>query len=390
VETSRARTAVGVVFVLNGLLYASLLARVPDLRDGLDLGNGPLGLLLLAIAGGSLLALPSSGWLIERHGAARVVRAGAVLVAVGLTVAAVSTAPLGSVAGTAVGLFVYGVGSGVWDVAMNVEAAEVERRVGRTMMPRFHAGFSLGTMGGAGLGVLVAAADAPMLAHLATLSVVGLVAAVVASGSFLPVTVREVPEQAPVSAWGESRTLLIGLMVLTFAVAEGTANDWISLAVIDGYAAREWVGVASFAVFVTAMTAGRLLGPPFLDRYGRARVLWACVVAVAVGVALTVWGAHPVPVAVGIVVWGLGASLGFPVGMSAAASDPARAAARVSVVSTIGYGAFLGGPPLVGWVGDRVGTLDSLLVVLALMVVAAPAVLAAREPEPDRAERGPG
>jgi fucose permease len=273
---------------------------------------------------------------------------------------------------------------------MNVEAAEVERRVGRTMMPRFHAGFSLGTMGGAGLGVLVAAADAPMLAHLATLSVVGLVAAVVASGSFLPVTVREVPLQAPVSAWGESRTLLIGLMVLTFAVAEGTANDWISLAVIDGYAAREWVGVASFAVFVTAMTAGRLLGPPFLDRYGRARVLWACAVAVAVGVALTVWGVYPVPVAAGIVLWGLGASLGFPVGMSAAASDPARAAARLSVVSTIGYGAFLGGPPLVGWVGDRVGTLDSLLVVLALMMVAVPAVLAAREPEPDHAERGPG
>ena len=82
---------------------------------------------------------------------------------------------------------------------------------------------------------------------------------------------------------------------------------------------------------------------------------------------LVVFGDHVVLVGLGIVVWGLGASLGFPVGMSAAADDPARAAARVSVVSTIGYGAFLAGPPLLGALGDEVGTLDSLLVVAALM-----------------------
>jgi fucose permease len=375
-----ARRAVGVVFALNGLLFASLISRVPDLRRALDLDNTALGLLLLAIAAGSLIALPSSGRLIDRWSAATVMRGGALLVAVGLCATAAG-AEVGSAAGTAVGLFAYGVGTGVWDVAMNVEGADVERRLGRTIMPRFHAGFSLGTMAGAGIGVLVAAGDVPMVGHLAVLSVVGLVATSVAARQFREVDAR--PEVAAVpsaSAWTEPRTLLIGVMVLTFAVAEGTANDWISLALIDGYDAREWVGVAGFAVFVTAMTAGRLLGPPILDRFGRAPVLWACAGAVAVGVALTVWGAHPVPAAVGIVVWGLGASLGFPVGMSAAAADPARAPARLSVVSTIGYGAFLGGPPLVGWVGDRVGTLDSLLVVLALMVPATVAVLATREP----------
>lgn len=380
-----ARNAVGVVFALNGLLYASLLARVPDLREGLDLDNSSLGLLLLAIAAGSLIALPSSGRLIDRFSAAAVVRAGAVLVAIGLGTTALGAGGSGSVAVTAVGLFAYGVGSGVWDVAMNVEGAEVERRLDRTVMPRFHAGFSLGTMGGAGIGVLVAALDVTMLVHLVVLATVGLLGAVRAAGSFLEVELRADPTgPRPATAWREPRTLLIGVMVLTFAVAEGTANDWISLAVIDGYGAREWVGVAGFTLFVTAMTVGRLLGPPLLDRFGRAPVLWACALAVAGGVALTVWGGHPVPAAVGIVVWGLGASLGFPVGMSAAADESTRSAARVSVVATIGYAAFLGGPPLVGWVGDRVGTLDSMLVVLALMVVAAPAVLATRSPEPAR------
>ena len=74
-------------------------------------------------------------------------------------------------------------------------------------------------------------------------------------------------------------------MVLAFAAAEGTANDWLSLALIDGYDVGHWVGVLGFAVFVTAMTAGRLAGPPLLDRYGRAPVLWATSAAAAVGVA---------------------------------------------------------------------------------------------------------
>ena len=377
-----ARNAVAVVFALNGLLFASLISRLPDLRRALDLDNSSLGLLLLAIAAGSLIALPSSGRLIDRWGTATVMRASAVLVAAGLTATAVGAGEAGSVAATAAGLFTYGVGTGVWDVSMNVEGAEVERRLGRTIMPRFHAGFSLGTMGGAGIGVLVAAGDVPMLGHLTVLSVVGLLAAASAARRFLEVTVEPEEAEPAASAWVEPRTLLIGAMVLTFAVAEGTANDWIALALIDGYGAREWVGVTGFALFVTAMTAGRLLGPVFLDRFGRAPVLWGCAATVAAGVALTVWGAHPVPAAAGIVVWGLGASLGFPVGMSAAATDPARAAARVSVVATIGYGAFLGGPPLVGWVGDRVGTLDSLVVVLVLMLPAAFAVLATREPSP--------
>ena len=378
-----ARVAVGAVFALNGLLFAALISRIPDLRHALELDNSSLGLLLLAIAAGSLIALPASGRLIDRWGAATVLRSGAALVTFGLCGAATGAESFGSVAGTAVGLFTYGVGTGLWDVAMNVEGAEVERRLGRTIMPRFHAGFSLGTMAGAGVGVVVAAVDVPMVAHLATLSLGCLVGAGHAARRFLPVEPGPEVSARPGSAWLEPRTLVVGVMVLTFAVAEGTANDWISLALIDGFEAREWVGVAGFALFVTAMTAGRLFGPPLLDRFGRAAVLWASAGAVSTGVALTVCGAHPVIVGLGIVVWGLGASLGFPVGMSAAAADPARAAARVSVVATIGYGAFLGGPPFVGWVGDQVGTLDSLLVVLVLMLPAAVAVLATRVPTQD-------
>lgn len=377
-ESVRARNAVFVVFAVNGLLLASLFSRLPDVRAGLDLDNSSLGLLLLSTAAGSLLALPAAGALIGRSDATTVIGGGVTLCALGLVVAALGVGQLGLVPVTAVGLFLYGMGSGVWDVAMNVEGAEVERLLARTIMPRFHAAFSFGTIAGAGLGIPATAVDLPIAVHLGVLGVVALVVVVRSAGAFLePHHDRAAPVVRGRSAWLEPRTLAIGLMVLSFAIVEGSANDWLTLALIDGYDVPHWVGVAGYAAFVSSMTLGRVVGTVVLDRFGRARVLWATSGCAAAGIVLVVLGPHPVLVGLGIVSWGLGASLGFPVGMSAGADDPARSAARVSVISTVGYAAFLAGPPLLGLLGDRVGTLDALLVVAVLMVPAAFSVLAA-------------
>lgn len=376
-----ARNAVALSFALNGLVFASLVSRLPDLRERLELSNGGLGTLLLAISCGSLLALPSTGRVIERIGAGATVRAGVLADTVGLSTAAVG-AVLGSVPLAALGLFVHGVGIGVWDVAMNVDAAEVERRMRRTVMPRFHAGWSAGSLSGAGLGVVVIALGTPLLAHLLLVALVVGVVAVVGTRGFLPAEPDHADEGASrgPSAWRDPRTLAIGLMVLCFAMVEGTANDWLALGLIDGYGVAHWVGVAGFATFVVAMTSGRLYGPVLLDRFGRPAVLWGSASLAAIGAVLTVQGQVLPLVALGIVLWGLGAALGFPVGMSAAADGGPRAAARVSVVSTIGYGAFLAGPPLLGHLGDRIGTLEVLLAVTALMLPASLSVLATRQP----------
>lgn len=377
-----ARNAVALVFVLNGFCFATLVTRFPDVRRTLDLANGELGLLLLVGSSGSLLAMPASGRLIERWSAAAVVRAGAVLVTVGLVVAAVGTAGLASVPVVGAGLFAYGIGTGIWDVAMNVEGAAVEQRLGRTVMPRFHAGWSMGSIAGAGIGVPVNALDVPLPLHFGAVAVLSLVTVLVGARAFLPVEPppADVDQGAGGSAWLEPRTLAVGLMVLAFALTEGSANDWLALALIDGYGAEDWVGVAGFAVFVTAMTAGRLGGPPLLDRFGRVPVLRVTALMAIAGLLLVIYGGHPGLVVPGIVVWGLGASLGFPVGMSTGADDPLRAARRVSVVSTIGYAAFLAGPPALGFVGDRVGTLEALVVVAVLLVPSSLVISAAREP----------
>jgi len=376
-----ARNAVALVFALNGFCFATLASRVPDLRESLDLTNGALGALLLSVAVGSMIGMPASGHLIERFGAGAVVRLGAVADLGGLVVAGVM-ATAGSAAGASLGLLAYGFGTGVWDVAMNVDGAAVERALGRSIMPRFHAGWSLGTFTGAGVGAVAAGLGVPLAAHYAVVPTMAVLVAVVARRRLMPAgTEHESAAQgASRSAWLEPRTLAIGLMVLAFTLAEGAANDWLALSLIDGYDARHWVGVLGFALFVASMTLGRLGGPIVLDRFGRVPTMLASALAVTVGVLIVVWTGVAGLAVLGIVLWGLGAALGFPVGMSAAGDDPARAARRVSVVSTIGYGAFLAGPPLLGFVGDHVGTLRSLLVIAIAMLPAAVLVSSVRRP----------
>jgi MFS family permease len=376
-----ARNAVALVFGLNGLCFATLASRVPDLRESLDLSNGALGALLLSVAVGSMVGMPVSGHLIERFGAGAVVRLGAASDLLGLVVAGLF-ATAGSVPGAALGLLFYGFGTGVWDVAMNVDGATVERELGRSIMPRFHAGWSLGTFTGAGIGAVAAALGVPLAVHYAVVPALAVTTAWVACRYLLPVAEEDeaVDTASSRSAWLEPRTLAIGFMVLAFTLAEGSANDWLALSLIDGYDARHWVGVVGFALFVASMTTGRVLGPVALDRFGRAPSLLASAAAATTGVLLVVWSGLAAVAVAGIVLWGFGSALGFPVGMSAAADEPARAARRVSVVSTIGYGAFLAGPPLLGFVGDQVGTLRSLLVIVVAMVPASLLVLAVRRP----------
>ncbi|MGY2876843.1 MFS family permease [Marmoricola sp. URHA0025 HA25] len=382
-QVTAARNAVVVSFFLNGATFATWVARLPEIRHRLDLTNGELGTVLLAGSIASIIGLTGAGKLIERRGAATTVRLGVVVDTVGVVAIALGAVVLDSAVAVAGGLFVWGLGMGLWDVAMNVEGAGVEHRLERTIMPRFHAMFSLGSVAGAVLGALTAKVGVPMLVVLPTVASLILASVLSTTGAFLPrdlEALEHAPRGSIRAAWTERRTLMIGLMVLALTLTEGAANDWLAIGLVDGYGVAAWLGVAGFALFVTAMTVGRMLGTNLLDRFGRARTLWGTMSLASLGVLLVVFGSHPALVVPGIVLWGIGASLGFPVGMSAAADDEARAPARVGVVSTIGYVAFLSGPPTLGFIGDHVGTLHALLVISALLLPAALLVPAARKP----------
>jgi MFS family permease len=386
-----ARTAVAVAFMFNGLAFASWVSRAPAVRDTLGLSSAQLGLLLLCVSGGSIAGLPLSGPIVHRIGTGPAVMAASLTSALGL--AGLGTALLlGSVPVAVPGLVLIGLGIGVWDVAMNVEGADVERRLGRSLMPRLHAGFSLGTVAGAGVGAVAAANGVPLSAQVFVVAALAPVTMGVATRRFLgtrDVPVEEKPRRSgALAAWREPRTLLVGLLVLGFAFTEGSANDWMAVAMVDGYGASETVGAVGFGVFVAAMTVARMVGGAALERFGRVATLRATAVLGLAGLLLVLLGGS-VPVAMaGALLWGMGAALGFPVGMSAAADDEASAALRVSVVSSIGYTAFLAGPPLIGLLAEHVGILRALFVVVAALSLGLAASGASR-PLPATALRTP-
>ena len=365
----RATLAVYAVFILSGFAFASWASRIPQVRDALELSPRGLGLVLLAIAIGSVVSMPLAGVVVARLGAARTVAVMAVIAAVGVATAAVGYRA--GIAPVVVGLFLLGVGNGTWDVAMNVEGSDVEQRLGRAIMPRFHAGFSVGTVAGAGIGAALVALGVSARTHLLVVAGIVAVAGPVSVRWFVGVPHREEHGRthAPLRAWTEPRTLLVGLFVFAAAFTEGTGNDWLGVAMIDGYGATAALGALTFAIFLAAMTAGRWFGPALIDRYGRTTTVRGLGAVALVGLVLVVFGGNLATAMVGAALWGLGTSLGFPVGMSAAGDDPRRAAGRVSVVATIGYVAFLAGPPLIGFLAQEVGVLRALTVTGGLVAV---------------------
>ncbi|MDD9207966.1 MFS transporter [Georgenia sp. 10Sc9-8] len=373
----RASRAVFFVFALNGFVVASWLARLPAVRDALDLSPARIGLVLLVGSLGSVLALPLTGAVVQRVGTVRTIVAAAAVTFLGFAAVALAVG-VGNVAWLAPALFGAQIGIAAWDVAMNLEGGAVEHVVRRAIMPRFHAGFSLGTVAGAGVGALAAAGDVPVEVHLLVVQAVVLLGVLLGLRGFLPPALGLTQESGgsrgqrarqTFGAWLEPRTLLVGVVVLAAALTEGAANDWIALAVVDGFDLPNAMGAVGFAVFVTAMTAMRLLGTGLLERYGRVAVLRLCSALALAGLLLFALSPWLWPALVGALLWGLGAALGFPVGMSAASDEPVRAAARVSVVASIGYTAFLAGPPLLGLLAEQVGYRLALLAVAVPLAV---------------------
>jgi MFS family permease len=383
------RLAIFGVFALNGLSAATWMARMPSVRDQLGIDLVRVGVLIFAVSVGSIVGLLLSAHVVHWLGGRRTI--GLFLAGCGFAVAVIGigASSLGSTAVAMLGFALFGFSSGICDVGMNVEGAAVERATGRNIMPWFHAAWSGGTVLGAGIGSAAAASGVDPAVHLGVVAVVVMAGAVVvvrwipgadagAAGAGIPKAgLRE-----RLAIWFEPRTLLIGLIVLGMAFTEGSANDWLSFAMIDGRGLDNGQGALGFGIFTVAMTAGRIAGVPLLDRFGRVPVLRAAAGAALVGLAVVIL-VPSIPLAIaGVVAWGLGASLGFPVGMSAAADDPGRAAARVSAVATIAYCAFLIGPPLIGAVSHRIGILNALWIVFALTVMATLAIPAARAPRP--------
>jgi MFS family permease len=174
------------------------------------------------------------------------------------------------------------------------------------------------------------------------------------------------------------QVLLIAVITLAMAFAEGAASDWLPLLMTTDHGAPEAVGSLVFTGFALAMFVGRTAGTPLVARFGRAPVVRVCAAVGTVGVLLVVVSPSPVLTAAAAGVWGLGIALGFPLAISAAGDHPTDGDRRVSVVATAGYIAFLAGPPALGFLGEHLGLQAAMLVPAGLLVVALLAAPATR------------
>ncbi|MFF5084961.1 MFS transporter [Actinoplanes sp. NPDC000266] len=372
--TARRRFALFALFFLPGLGISSWVTRTPDIRDLLGASTAEMGLVLFGLSAGSMVGILSSGALVRRFGTRPIVTVGIVATALSTPIVGVGAAASQSVV-VAGGLALFGLGMGGGEVAMNIEGADVERVIRRPVLPTMHGFFSFGTVVGALIGMVLTAVAFPASWHLV---VIGLISVPVALAA-----VRHLPrglglassaEQSSVGGrpvWRDPSLLLIGVVVLAMALAEGSANDWLPLLMVDGHGFDAALGSAVYVVFSAAMTIGRFTGNRFLDRFGRFPVLAASAVIGGAGILLVVAVDNQVVAGAAVVLWGLGAALGFPVALSAAGDSGDNAAARVSLVATVGYVAFLVGPPGLGFLGDHYGLRNAMIPVLVLLALAA-------------------
>jgi MFS family permease len=372
-----ARLAVVTAFITSGAGFASWAARIPAIKDQLDLSTGTLGIALLGPAIGAVVAMPLAGALLVRYGSRRLTRATLVLFCVALPLPAVAP----SLPVLVAVLALLGVGAGSLDVSMNAQAVVLERRYGRPLLAGLHGLWSLGTLTGALIGGMAAGAGLPPRLHLSVAALVLLAVGLAATSWLLPADADR--DQTVRGFARPNRTLVIlGAIAFCGLLSEGAAYDWSTVYLRDSLGTSDGLAVSAYAAFTLTMTAGRLVGDRARARFGSRALLGsaALVAAAALGAGLALH--HTVAAVIGFAVLGAGLSCVVPIVFGAAgpatglASGPAIAA-----VSTVGYLGFIAGPPLIGAVG-QVATLPSaLMVVVALTALIA--VMARRLPSLD-------
>jgi hypothetical protein len=357
-DAIRARAAVSAVFFANGFALASWVPHIPVVKQYLGLGDGLLGLVLLAMAAGAVAALAASGALVRRFGSRSATRAAAIGVCLALPLPVLSpTIPL-----VAASLLIFGACNGALDVAMNAQAVAVERRHARPLMSSFHGLFSTGGLAGAAVAGTATWLGAPARAHVvgAAVAMLALVAAA------LPSLLRDdaedgASELAFARPTGAIRTL--GLLAFAALVAEGAMADWSAVFLHDVLYAGPALAAAGFAACSTAMAIGRFGGDAAVAAFGATAVLRLSGVLGATGLCVALLRGTPLPDRRLRV--GLGIANAIPLIFRRAGNlEGVAPGTGLAATASLGYLGLLSGPPMIGLVAE----LTTLRVGLGLVV----------------------
>ncbi|WP_313341143.1 MFS transporter [Stenotrophomonas sp.] len=347
-------------FFLPGFATAAWAPLVPFAKTRTGLDEGTLGLVLLCLGAGSLLAMPLAGILAARHGCRAVMIVTLLMVMASLPLLAIAPSPwtLG------LALFVFGAGVGACDCTMNIQAVMVERDSGRPMMSGFHAFYSIGgAVGAAAMTVLLSLRLPPLwVCVLASITMVVVLAVSV------PYWRRDrAPSGAPLFAVPHGVVLAIGVLCFVAFLAEGAMLDWSAVFLHEVQQVPPDRAGLGFMTFAIAMTVTRLVGDGVVAKLGRLRAILLGSIVAAAGFGIATFASALLPALAGYALIGLGCANIVPALFSMAGNQKAMPESlAIPAITTLGYAGVLAGPALIGFVAQ-----GSSLVVAFCAVAAA-------------------
>jgi MFS family permease len=369
---------VSLIFAVSGATQASWMSRLPSVLEQTRTDFVRLGLALVMLGLGTLLAMTLTGPAATRWGSRRVVTLG-----FGLTLLClVAIAMTGSPAVLAFVLFGLGVGGGVWDAGMNMQGYAVQTELGKHLMSRFHGWWSVGNMAGAGLALAAVHLSVPLLAQMIA---VCLLAVGLCWHSLASFTQEKPPRLDRARSPGPTRRpirrlVAIGVLIFCGATVEGAAGDWLAVFLHRERRLSESGAALAYALFVTAMAAGRLVAERPHRHVGATGVVRTGALLAGVSIGLVVLSAPQPWGYVGAIGWGVGICWVFPAALTAAGDE--GTASTVAHMTAVGYSASIFGPLAIGWLAHGIGLGSALLTLLplALAVSLLASVLAGAAP----------
>lgn len=372
-DLGRARLGTNLVFFVCGIGHGTWAPRLAEIKAKIGASDGQLGLALLMLGIGALIAMPLTGGLVGRFGSKPV--SAVMALAHGLLILPIAFAGNWITLGFA--MLFYGIAVGSLDVAMNVQATEIERRKGSPIMSSFHGVYSVGDMAGALATGFAASLAFGLGGHFMTSASVLLLGGL--GGCWLMIAdEKRDPSSAPTFAWPRGVLILVGLIAFAALLAEGSVGDWSAIYLNDYQGADTETAAIALTVFALAMAIMRFAADRIVQRFGPLFTLQASGALTALGLTTALMATTPPFAIVGYAVAGIGIAALFPITLSIAPRlsglSPSTA---VAAVATLGYSGFLIGPPIIGLLADQIGLPLALGVVVALVAATLPLAWAA-------------
>lgn len=356
------RLAVGCLFFLQGLCFASWASRIPSIQQALHLTDAALGLVLFALPVGSMLALPLSGWLVNIWGSKKL--AMHALLVYSIILVAVGYAPNSTI--LIICLVLFGMAGNLGNIAINTQAVGVEALYGRSIMASFHGLWSLAGFTAAGIGAFMIGKELIPLHHflmIATLIMIG----VAISYQFLLPDHKKNVTSTSLFVKPDKSLLILGIIAFCCMICEGAMFDWSGIyfqKVVQ--ADKDWVG-AGYTAFMCTMATGRFVADFVTSRIGFKKTLLFSGLLIATGLGIAVVFPYLLTSIIGFLLVGFGVSSVVPLVYSQAGkSQRLTPGMALAAVSSIGFLGFLFGPPIIGVVAGLFSLRISFLLVAVM------------------------